>query len=88
MDKLTFNPDTDMMFNWRGVLELPSGTAPNNPDEARVVLRNCATEFRASASDSEACAAAADQGQEALETWVRANYKPVGRAANWLSDFF
>ena len=81
MAAITFSPSTDVMFDYRGVTQLPSGTAPHNPSQARIVLRNCQTTIVRGFEHVE-CRAVAEIGEEELERFVRNNFSPVGRAAD------
>ncbi len=74
MKKLSFNPAYEVMFDYRGVTDLQSGTAPHNPVQARVVVRNVETTVVSKDEDAE-CSAAAAMGQAALNAWVLKNYK-------------
>lgn len=73
MKKLTFSANWDVMFDYRGITKLPSGTAPHYPGQARIVVNTVeATHYTMVENDT--CAAAADAGQKALELWVRKTY--------------
>ena len=74
MKTLSFNPSHEVMFDYRGVTELQSGTSPHNPAQARVVVRNVETTVVSKDEDAE-CSAAAALGQAALNAWILKNYK-------------
>lgn len=73
MKKLSFSANSDVMFDYRGITELASGTAPHYPGEARIVINTVGTTHYTMVENN-ACAAAADTGQTALELWVRKTY--------------
>jgi hypothetical protein len=88
MRKLSFSPNFEVMFDYRGITRMISGTSPHNPEQARVVFQN-ASIGRVPAAIDMSYAAAADMGQATLEDSIRENYEPVaGRAVAEHFDFF
>lgn len=73
MKKLSFSVNWDVMFDYRGITELPRGTAPHYSGAARIVVNTVETTHYTMV-ESDACAAAADAGQQALALWVRKMY--------------
>lgn len=82
MRKLSFSPNFEVMFDYRGITRMMSGTSPHNPEQARVVLRNTGI-GRVPAAVDASCAAAAELGQGALESWIRENYEWVDQDDDW-----
>lgn len=80
MKTLKFHSLYEVMFDYRGVTQLPSGTAPHNPAQARVVVLNTETTSVSDAEDAE-CQEAAARGQAALETWVLQHFRAADERA-------
>lgn len=73
MHKITFSTATDLVFDYKGVYTVSSGTAPHNPNQARVVFRNADTSG-ISYEEKQRCINRADTSQDVLEKWVKENF--------------
>lgn len=78
--QVVFNPDWEIMFDYNGMTNVPSGTSPYCPGQTRLVLHNCTTRVHISKELDAELGTAADEGEEALRELVRKHFTPVGRA--------
>ena len=80
MNKLRFHPDWEIFACESGVFEVPSGTAPHDPDEVYALRRNATYQYEPSDSELERIKAAARVDYRALVDALDTVFTPVGRA--------
>jgi hypothetical protein len=80
MNTVTFNPDFEIMFDYRGVSSLASGTSPHNPNETRLILRNCDFDSVSDEVDAKVAELADDDNEDELREYIYSAFKFVGRA--------
>ena len=78
--QIVFSPDWEVMFDYNGMTDVPSGTSPYCPGQTRLVLRKCITRVHISKELDAELGAAADEGEEELRALVAKHFTPVGRA--------
>jgi hypothetical protein len=78
--KITFNQSRDTVFDCGGVFTTASGCSPHNPDEARVVIRNCDIDSVKQEVDDEIARLASEGDSNALLAFVESTFTLIGRA--------
>lgn len=78
--KITFSPSTDIVFDCGGVFTAASGCTPHNPEESRVIIRNCDVDSVKRVVDDEIARLASANDSDGLLYFVESTFTRIGRA--------